>query len=188
MNKISENIFKKLAISVENKTDVPQRVALLRGYFDTLRVVPGEAGAVKKVYDDVTELQKNGFNVVAVSFDGEKANVKGELGIVFGSGDPNVTIEAMHRYLQTNPQMLRQLKIVANDQDAFDSDLVLTKASPLGNSAPVRIPLLGFFKEDQYQSDRITIDFNQNEVELSDDLVVEIVVAANAKMTFTFVV
>lgn len=177
-------------MSVENRTDAPQRVALLPGYFNTDRIIPGtEVGTFAIIHDDVTELQKNGFGgVVAVAFDGEKANVKGANGIVFNSGDPGVTIEAIRRYIQTNPQMLRQLKIVANDQDAFDSDLVLTKASPLGNGAPVRLPLLGYFKETQFQSDRITIDFDKNEVELSDDLVMEIVVAANSKLTFTFVV
>jgi len=175
----------KMVVRVHNETPTSRRVAITRAFFDALKVVADGAG-FKPVYNNVAELNKAGFPCVAVAFDGTLANVEGDKGIIFTSGDPNVSIEAFHRYLLQYKLALRSIDVVVNNQNAFGSDLILTKASPLGNGRTVKMPLKQYFKAEQFQSDRISIAFEKDKIVMGDDLVMEVIVTPQSWLEFTF--
>jgi hypothetical protein len=182
---VQSGLGERFAIRVKNTSNQVQKVALISAYFDT-RENAGRAGG------DVVQINSNGFNVAAVAFDGIKTGVGLQSDgvtpgtIEFSSGNPATTIDAFSRYIKTNPRMLQSMLIVANDQNAFSGSLELTKASPTGNGRMVPIDLNQFFSPQQYQPDRIILDFSNVPLEISDDLVMALNIPANTTMEFNF--
>lgn len=184
---VSKNKFEKFTMNVTNGAATAQKVALLKAFYETRAIaMVGEAGSEVPtlVKNSVAELVKNGFVVSAVAHDGETPI--GAKAIAFSSGNPSVSIDAFHQYLLTNPRKLRELSIVVSDQNALSSDIELTIASPLGNGKTTNIELMQFFSQYQNQNDRITIDFSNNELEMSDVLMMCLNMAPNCTMQFTF--
>jgi hypothetical protein len=187
---ISKNKFEKFTMNVVNGTASSQKVALLRAFYETRKVAMiGAAGSevATLVKNDISELVKNGFPVVAVAHDGttivDKAASKG---VAFSSSNSAVSIDSFLSYLLTNPRKLKEMTIVVNDQNALSSDLELTIASPLGHGKTINVELMQFFSQFQNQNDRITIDFSKNELEFSDVLVMCLNIAPNSSMQLTF--
>lgn len=175
----------KMVVRVANDTPTSRRVALTRAFFDALTIAADGAG-FKPVYNNVAELNKAGFPCVAVAFDGSYPNVEGDKGIIFSSGDPNVSIEAFHRYLLQYKLAVTSIDVVVNNQNAFGADLILTKASPLGNGRTIKMPLKQYFKADQFQSDRVSIPFTKDKLVMGDDLVLEVITTPQSWLEFTF--
>jgi len=180
---VQNGMLEKFSIKVKNNTDKTQKIALLPAYYDTLDFTASRTSAPLQD-SSIKELQANGFPVVAAAFDGS-VEVEGKT-IEFASGNPAATISAFKRYIATNPRQLKSMLIVSNNQDAFSSSIELTKASPMGHGKMVGIDINQFFSPDQYQPDRVIIDFSEYPLEICDDLFMAVNIPAGAIMEFNF--
>jgi len=180
---VQQGTYEKFAIQVKNNTLVAQKVALLPAYFNTVDI-----GATSVTKGDVTELNRNGFGVTAVAFDGSRSVGSGTTPptVDFSSGNPGASIDAFLRYIRTNPRQLKSMLIVSSDQNAFSSSIELTKANPMGNGKMVPIDINQFFSPNQYQSDRVIIDFADYPLEICDDLVMTAIIPAGASVEYNF--
>ena len=175
-------INERFTINVENTSTKRQKVALLGAFYDTSKADITDGASVGGA---VKELEKNGFPVAAVAFDGDTA-IAGGGSIKFSSGNPSATISSFVKYLRTNPRLLKSMLITANDQNAFDANLEITKANPMGHGKTITVDLNQYLKFEQNLTDRIIIDFAEQELEICDDLVMAINIPGNTKMSFNF--
>jgi len=186
---VQHGTYEKFSIRVKNNCITTQKVAILPAYFDTVNydTSRGPVGSL----GSVEELNKNGFTVAATAFDGSKTITGGGGGttdatIDFQSGNPSASINSFFKYIRTNPRQLKSMLIVSNNQDAFSSSLELTKANPMGNGKLVPIDINQFFSPDQYQPDRVIIDFSDYPLEICDDLMMAVNIPAGSTLEFSF--
>lgn len=162
--------------------------------------------------DDPSKLNQAGFSVDAVLCDTERSrqmlqqaaqnmlgvseeNEEGEINragddaaglmqsdIKMRSIKPTKTIENFRRYMLTNPTPMKRLQVRSEDRKAFDTELTITTADPFNNNKEICVDLSTFFSTEQFQGDRITIDFTGDELELSDVSVVILTVQPRTKM------
>ena len=182
---VQNGTYEKFTVKVKNTSTAVQKVALLSAFYDLMDVDAAKSTPASSItQSSVQELNDNGFQVTAAAFDGTKTVTGGT--IVFASGNPTATIKSFRDYIRTNPRQLKSLLITTSDQNAFSSSLELTKASPMGHGKMVAIDINQFFSPDQYQPDRVIIDFSDYPLEISDDLVMAVNIPAAATMEFNF--
>ncbi|MDR0207035.1 MAG: hypothetical protein LBI45_07260 [Bacteroidales bacterium] len=181
---VQNGMLEKFTIKATNNSDKIQKVALLGAFFDTMDYNASRTSAPIN-QSSTKELKDNGFSIAAIAFDGS-TEVEPGVTIDFASGNPAATIQAFKRYIATNPRQLKSLLITTNNQDAFEASIELTKASPLGHGKMVNIDINQFFSPDQYQPDRVIIDFSDYPLEICDDLVMAVNIPAGATMNFNF--
>lgn len=160
------------------------RVALLKGYYDTLAVeLDGEGPACKISYSSPLPLTKAGFAVDCCADDDSYTPEEGTA-IVMSPIDPASRIRDFMQYMRTNPRYLKGLRVISNNQNAFDGKIVVSNASPFNKGAEKSIQLTDFFSSFQQQNDRIAVDFTANELGIDDITVLIAVIPAGAKMKF----
>ena len=182
---VQNGTYDKFTVKVKNTSSSVQKVALFSAYYDLTDVDAAKSTPASSItQSSVKELNDNGFQVAAAAFDGTRTVTGGT--IEFASGNPTATIKSFRDYIRTNPRLLKSLLITSNDQNAFSSSIELTKASPFGHGKMVSIDINQFFSPDQYQPDRVIIDFSDNPLEICDDLVMAVNIPAGAIMEFNF--
>jgi hypothetical protein len=179
---ISAGIAPQFTAVVENKDAAnPVRVALIPADFDTKRIVDG-----KLVYDNVSELVKAGYPVGAVLCEGTFADAAKSVSVVMAGADPARTIRHFLDHLKLNPSKLRNLEIVSSDANAFDTNMLLTEVNPFTREVEQSIDLSTMYDLYQEAKDRIRIDLEGNEIELSDITLLTATIPPATKMKFIF--
>lgn len=183
---VSEGIANHMTIIVKNNSEenaLP--FALIPANFDTLRAVVStsqSATSVALVNDDCLEMQKAGFNISGVAFDGSRDDDK--VDYQCQSANPSRTIKSFLRYLKLNPSKLKSIEVVSSNANAFDTNMQLTYCNPFFKNAMQIIDLSTFYSLYQYADDRIRIDFEEDNVELNDLSLLTAVIPANTQMKF----
>lgn len=184
--RVSEGIANHMTIIVKNNSeDDALPFALIPANFDTLRAVvttSQSATSVALVNDDCLEMQKAGFNISGVAFDGSSSSDK--VDYQCQSADPSRTIKSFLRYLKLNPSRLKSIEVVSSNANAFDTNMQLTYCNPFFKNAMQIIDLSTFYSLYQYADDRIRIDFEDDNVELNDLSLLTAVIPANTQMKF----
>lgn len=186
--RVSEGIANHMTIIVKNNSEenaLP--FALIPANFDTLRAVVStsqSATSVALVNDDCLEMQKAGFNISGVAFDGSNADTEKGVDYQCQSADPSRTIKSFLRYLKLNPSRLKSIEVVSSNANAFDTNMQLTYCNPFFKNAMQIIDLSTFYSLYQYADDRIRIDFEDDNVELNDLSLLTAVIPANTQMKF----
>ena len=192
---IKAGIANQMTITVVNQnTAYPLPFALIPANFDTLSltaVTTEDSGTytteITKSYNDVTEMNAAGFVVGGVSCDGgndQKAQTaEGAYSYLCSSADPSRKIKPFLDYIKLNPVRLKNVEVVSSDNNAFDSNMMLTYINPFFKNAQQQIDLSAFYSLYQDATDRIRIDFD-GEVELSDLSMLTAVIPANTTMKF----
>lgn len=136
---------------------------------------------VTKHMHDLVAILAAGIVVDAVLDDGIIAT-----SVVVTAAKSTANIQNFLEFIKTNPLPLKEILIVSTDASAFNGEIELRKVSPFQLGAPQTIELNQFYDPYQQADDRITVKFGDNELELSDDLFMGLIVPAGATMDITF--
>lgn len=182
---VDRGIDKTFGFTVVNGAAANLAMALIPAHFDTERLVI-DNGDIVRTFDNFTALNTAGYNVGAVLADGTtNTTINGKtVNVTNTSIDPTRTIKQFLDYIKLNPQRLKHLDIISSNQNAFDGNLSLTFCNPFYKNMVQEIQLSVFYSRFQYATDRIGIDFDGNELELSDLSLLTCVVPASATMKF----
>lgn len=191
---VDNGIDKTFGFLVYNgNSDKNLSMALIPANFDTERLVAtfdysgdDPAIVITRTFDNIEALNNAGFNVGGVLSDGETSYEIGgkEINYACASIDPTRTIKQFLDFIKLNPQRLKHLDIIANDANAFDGNLTVTFCNPFEKERVQDIQLSTFYSKYQYATDRIGIDFEGNELELSDLSLITCVIPADGAMKF----
>lgn len=188
---VDQGIDKTFGFTITNENENNNiSVALVPAYFDTTKVnvAAGEGeGALPVVtltHDSVEELVNAGFPVNAVLADGTSYDNGKNAVATCASIDPQRTIKNFLDFIKLNPQRLKHADIIASNANAFDGNLAITFCNPFYKNKVQTVQLSTFYSKYQYATDRIGIDFNENELEFSDLLLFTCVVPADSVMKF----
>ena len=165
-------------------------VALFCGILDTTEQIINAQLQANGSYADVkaainTMLAAAGYPVDAVlaSFpSGSEDNQQ----IVMTPADSTKSIEAFKRYFKTNAHFVKNITIVANSADGFNSTMnFCNKMYPYKRSAINEIDMSKFYTVNQYSQRKIEIPFAEGEMEFSDQLWLDINVPAGETYKIT---
>jgi hypothetical protein len=147
------------------------RVALLAGHYDTSAYATTATAAgtpVKKTNSDPTALKNAGYVCDVVADDGSFAlpALKGTGSVVMRSLNPQRTVQSLMEYIKSYRMMLKGLRVIANDQTAFDGNLIVAQSTPFDRGAEKTISLNNFYSAFQYSNDRVSIDLSAAELDI----------------------
>ena len=100
------------------------------------------------------------------------------------ANDPMRTIKQFLDYIKFNPQYLKHLDIITSNTNMWATNLAITFCNPFFKNKESRVQLNTFFSRFQYQSDRLGIDFDKNQLEFSDLLLFIVAIPASATVQF----
>lgn len=138
-------------------------------------------GTITKHLHDTAAIRAAGIVVDAVLDDGTIAT-----SVTVTAAKSTANIQNFLEFIKTNPLPLKEILIVSTDASAFNGEIELRKVSPFQLGAPQTIELNQFYDPYQQADDRITVKFGDNELELSDDLFMGLIVPAGATLDITF--
>lgn len=168
-------------VTIKNAdTSVSKKVALLSGHFDTDAFTYDSTKGVLVFKSNPAELNAAGLPCDAVIDDGVCLDSK----VTCTPLDSSKTIRNFRKFIMTNPRELKGVTIISSNTAAFNSSLVVSSSTPFSKCGEKDIQLASFFSPNQYQNDRIEIDFTENELEFSDLCVLIANIPAGATMTF----
>ena len=174
--------------NIENThTSLAATVALLPGHFPTWGVdVTADGPAVNAVVHshDKSELTKAGHVVDAI-WDDATIPFNGAQ-IRMAPADPVFTIRSFREYIKHNALLMTSMTLHANDVDAYGGNLKVQKTNPFNRPAQIPIELNKFFNVDQFQDNKINVSFEDDILEFSDDVLIELIVPSNSKVGVTF--
>lgn len=186
---VDAGIDKFFGVTVTNNEATPVAMALVPANFDTERLVIDD-GVIIKTYDNAEALRDAGYNVDAVLADGTvSATVGGKtVSLTCAANDPMRTIKQFLDYIKFNPQYLKHLDIITSNTNMWAGNMTITFCNPFFKNKESRVQLNTFFSRFQYQSDRLGIDFDKNQLEFSDLLlwIVSIPASATVQFVMTF--
>ena len=145
-----------------------------------LDLTPTKESVTKNMHD-ITAITAAGIVVDAVLDDGIIAT-----DVTVTAAKSTASIQNFLEFIKTNPLPLKEILIVSSDASAFNGEIELRKVSPFQLGAPQTIELNQFYDPYQQADDRITVKFGENELELSDDLFMGLIVPAGATLDITF--
>lgn len=192
---IAAGIANQMTITVVNKNSAyPLPFALIPANFDTLSIKASTTEstgvyttAITKAYNDVTEMNGAGFTISGVACDGGNDNgatsSKDVVSYACSSADPARSIKKFLDYIKLNPVKLKSMEVVSDDNNAFDTSMMLTYVNPFFKNAEQNIDMSVFYSLYQEATDRIRMDFD-GKVELSDLSLITAVIPANTTMKF----
>ncbi|HPX58981.1 MAG TPA: hypothetical protein PLL02_00955 [Bacteroidales bacterium] len=173
----------KFGFKIENTSAEAVKVAVIPAPYlprDGYDFTP-EGNVITRHFKDKTELTKAGLVCDAILDDGTVAtNVK------VTAAKSTASVRNFINNIVTNPRGLKSMLIVSNNASAFNGEVELRKVSPFGLGKAETIELNKFYDPYQNATDRITVNFWENELELTDDLFMAITVPAGATMDITF--
>lgn len=183
---VDAGIDKFFGVTVTNGKEAPVAMAIVPANFNTERYVISN-GSVVKTWDNIDSLVQAGYNVGAVLSDGN-ANYTATGGTVVNvncmSNDPTRTIKQFLDYIKLNPQRLKHLDIITSNTNMWATNMEITFCNPFFKNKTSRVQLNTFFSRFQYQSDRLGIDFDKNQLEFSDLLLFVATIPASATVQF----
>lgn len=178
-NQVKHGLQDTFGVTVDNKANASRKVALLSGHFDT-ELIQLNGGVLDVYNSNPAELVAAGLPCDAVIDDG----VIVDPNIICTPLDASKTIRNFRKFIMTNPRELKGVTIISSSPTAFSTSLVVSSSTPFSKCGEKDIQLASFFSPNQYQNDRIEIDFTENELEFSDLCVLIANIPANTTMTF----
>lgn len=185
---VDAGVDKFFGVTVTNNGAAGTAIALVPANFDTERYVIVN-GAIVKTYDNIDALNEAGYNVGAVLADGTARYTSGKgtvVNMTCAANDPMRTIKQFLDYIKFNPQRLKHLDIITSNTNMWTGNMSITFCNPFFTNKISRVQLNTFFSRFQYQSDRLGIDFDQNQLEFSDLLLFITTIPAGATVQFIF--
>lgn len=183
---VDQGLGKVFSYTVKSNNASNVAIALVPANYDTERLVIDD-GAIIKTYDNIDKLRAAGYTVGAVLADGiaDYTSTDGtKVDMECASIDPQRTIKEFLDYIKFNPQRLKHLDIITDDNNMFQGVLSVTFCNPFFKNKVQTVQMTTFYSRFQYATDRIGIDFADNSLEFSDLLLLTCVIPAGATVQF----
>ena len=181
----------RVSFSIQNLDGSESKcIALFCGILDTTEQIinaqlqdDGSYADVKAAINAMLAAAGYPVDAVLATFpSGSEDNQK----IVMAPADSTKSIEAFKRYFKTNAHFVKNITIVANNADGFNSTInFCNKMYPYKRSAINEIDMQKFLSVNQYNSKKIEIPFAEGEMEISDQLWLDINVPAGETYKLT---
>jgi hypothetical protein len=170
-------------ISNTHKTNAAT-VALLPGHYPII----GISGSTIH-HHNKSELEKAGHQVTTIFDDASVPHSDDQGNVVMSPADPRFTIRSFVEYIRNNAMIIQSMTIHADNPEAYGGNLKIQKTNPFNRPAEIPVELDKFFNTSQYQDKKIDIDFTGDELEISDDVLVTLVVPkdSNVGVTMRFI-
>lgn len=174
----------KFQFSIVNRCDRSVRVALATGHIDVegFDLVPGkhydpedpEAYKhlhVEKHMHNTENLEREGYSVDTILDD---ATVKigrgeGDGSIIMSSIDTSKTIRHAKASLMQNFRWIKKITIAANSTAAYQTSMSIATLSAFHKENERDIDLNDYFSVQQFQNDKIVMEFEHGELQWNDD-------------------
>lgn len=165
------------------------RVAIATGNVNTLGVDTVSNKAVLH-HHDVAGLVREGHPVDTILDDSTvSVTVNGETGTVAMSTlDSSRSISHTRNHLRLNPRWIKKITISASSTNVYQSSMVIATLSPFKQTPEEVIDLNQYYRVDQYQNDKIEMEFAREQLQWNDDLFMAINLPGGswAQMTIEF--
>lgn len=189
----------KFKANIKNSaTNKSATIALLPGHYDTIGVVTtlsqadATPFAVSNIvstvhYHNLTELTCAGVVAHTVLDDVEATEVAyGNGYIIMTAADSAYTINSFRRYIERNPMILKSMTLHSSTTTAYEGNLKIQKTNPFNRPTEIAVELDKFFLTDQFQDGKIDIPMEADNLELSDDVLMLLIVPAGVTVGVTF--
>lgn len=181
----------RFSFSIQNlDANNSQNVAICSGILDTTEQIINaqlqEDGSYADVMEAINTMLSNAGYPVDAVLATLPAGTHDSQKLVMVPADNTKSIEAFKRYFRTNAHFVKNITIVANNADGFNSTMnFCNKMYPYKRSAINEIDMQKFLSVNQYNSKKIEIPFAEGEMEFSDQLWLDINVPAGETYKIT---
>lgn len=177
-------ISDKFQFSIVNRCNNSVRVALATGHIDVegFDLKPGkhfdpekpdwvEHLHVEKHMHNTENLEREGYSVDTVLDDAEVTiGLNSEDRIIMACIDSSKTIRHAKASLMQNFRWIKKITIAANSTAAFQTSMSIATLSPFHKENERDIDLNDYFSVQQFQNDKIVMEFEHGELQWNDDL------------------
>ena len=180
----------RFSFSIQNlSSSASQDVAIFSGILDTTEQIINaqiEGNTYYTVMEAINTMLSNAGYPVDAVLATLPANTHDSQTIVMAPADNTKSIEAFKRYFRTNAHFVKNITIVANSADGFNSTInFCNKMYPYKKSAINEIDMSKFYTVNQYSQRKIEIPFAEGEMEISDQLWLDINIPAGETFKIT---
>lgn len=157
-DRVSKALGERFSFTIANTSGATVIIAILAAFFDTLSVAVDvdavtHVATVTKNYTSAAEIVKAGYQCDAVLDDGTIA-----ANVVVTAANSKMNVRQFRNYILSQPRILVDLTIQANNVDAFNNVIEVVKANPLMGSPSQYLPLTEFMSIDQKSENKININ------------------------------
>lgn len=184
------NLRDKFTVQIINTGSAEKRIVLATGNVDTERFVStSSSGSITTVHDysDTTLIKREIDAAADIALDDSSAGIDNVKMLSRSNG----SIRTILRHLRNNPRKIARVIISSNDVSLFKGNLTLGSNVPFGKPTLKEIAIDDYFSTNQFQNDKVIMDFSATPIEWNDMLymALDIPAAANdvdAEATISF--
>jgi len=184
------NLRDKFTVQIANTNQSEKRVVLATGNVDTERIFAETSGGstvYKHDFTDVTNIKSEIDDYANIALDDTDST--GVDGIKMTSRS-NGKIRTILGHLRYNPRKIARIIISSNDISLFKGNLTIGSNVPFGKPTLKEIAIDDYFSTNQFQNDKVIMDFSATPIEWNDMLYMAIDMPAadvkDAEATISF--
>lgn len=152
-DRVSKALGERFSFTINNASASSIVVAILAAFLDTLKIrMVGPDNAVTS-YTDPAAIVAAGYACDVVLDDGVILP-----NVTVTAANSKMNIRQFRNYIASQPRVLVDLTIQANNAEAFNNVIEVCKLSPLQGSGSQYLPLSDFLSIDQQQTNKININ------------------------------
>jgi len=187
---LTSAIANKFGVTITSTAPTAKLVAVLPSYFKTMGismdgVLPDGITGATPHYHNRQALLDAGIMVDAVIDDATWALDGGGNITIYGT-DPSKKIRDFLEYIKYYTRSLSKVLIHSPNIATYRGSLRLQQPNPYYDSQRMPIDLNQYFRVDQYQDDKIELDFTGIDLAVTPDLLMLIPIPANSTVSVDF--
>ena len=184
------NLRDKFTVQIINTGSAGKRIVLATGNVDTERITTTTSGGQTVYghdYSDTTLIKREIDADADIALDDSSTGIDNVKMLSRSNG----SIRTILRHLRYNPRKIARVIISSNDVSLFKGNLTLGSNVPFGKPTLKEIAIDDYFSTNQFQNDKVIMDFSATPIEWNDMLymALDIPAAANdvdAEATISF--
>lgn len=165
------NLRDKFTVIIRNANTTAKRVVLANGNVDTERIfsVTGQNNAVTYNHDftSVDKIREEIDTQADIALDDTGSAGVGSIVMLSRS---NGSIRSILAHLRHNPRKIARIVISSNDVSLFKGNLTIGSNVPFGKPTLKEIAIDDYFSTNQFQNDKVIMDFSSSPIEWNDML------------------
>jgi len=184
---LTSAIANKFGVTMTSAATTPKLVAVLPSYYKTLGITVGASDVPQVLhYHNKQALIDAGIIVDAVIDDDTWALDGGAGNFTAYSTDPSKKIRDFLEYIKFYTRSLDKILIHSANIATYRNSIRLQQPNPYYDSQRMPIDLNQYFRVDQYQDDKIELDFTGIDLQVTPDLLLLLPIPANSTVSIDF--
>ncbi|MBQ9473276.1 MAG: hypothetical protein IJU81_02560 [Bacteroidales bacterium] len=169
------NLRDKFTVIIRNSNNAAKRVVLANGNVDTERIysVTGQNNTVSYLHDftSADKIREEIDTQADIALDDTGSAGVGSIVMLSRS---NGSIRSILAHLRHNPRKIARIVISSNDVSLFKGNLTIGSNVPFGKPTLKEIAIDDYFSTNQFQNDKVIMDFSASPIEWNDMLYMSI--------------